>query len=184
MSLAAQTVNFRCYSEETVELHTMSMPEVEFKTTLSVSDVRIRCPLYNYNASNPCNFIAVCVCAVRCFVNTHCCQSWRHWSRLDCETWSETSRPCVEVSTYRSRLRWSVSSTGFAETNCVSSLKVCSLHGRAMAQAVSRRPLTAEARFRSRASSCGICGGQIGTGTVFPRVLRSSPVNFIPPVLH
>jgi hypothetical protein len=33
--------------------------------------------------------------------------------------------------------------------------------GRAMAQAVSRRPLTTEAR------PCGICGGQSGTGTGF-----------------
>jgi hypothetical protein len=31
--------------------------------------------------------------------------------------------------------------------------------GRAMSQAVSRRPLTAEARVRSRVSPCGICGG-------------------------
>jgi hypothetical protein len=42
-----------------------------------------------------------------------------------------------------------------------------------MAQAVSRRPPTAEAQFRSRVRPCGICGGQIGTGTGFPlRVLR------------
>jgi hypothetical protein len=41
------------------------------------------------------------------------------------------------------------------------------LKGRAMAQAVSRRPPTAEARVRSRASPCGICGGQSGTGTGF-----------------
>jgi hypothetical protein len=34
-----------------------------------------------------------------------------------------------------------------------------------MTQAVSRRPLTAEARVRSRFSPCGICGGQCGTGT-------------------
>jgi hypothetical protein len=39
--------------------------------------------------------------------------------------------------------------------------------GRAMAQAVSRRPRTAEARVRSRVSACGICGGQSGTGTGF-----------------
>jgi hypothetical protein len=36
-----------------------------------------------------------------------------------------------------------------------------------MAQAVSRRLLTAEARVRSRVSPCGICGGQSGTGTGF-----------------
>jgi hypothetical protein len=39
--------------------------------------------------------------------------------------------------------------------------------GRAMAQAVSPRPPTAEARFRSRVSPCGISGGQSGIGTGF-----------------
>jgi hypothetical protein len=50
-----------------------------------------------------------------------------------------------------------------------------------MAQAVSRRPLTAEARVRSRVS--GICGGQNGTGTglflstsVFPCKFHSTGV--------
>jgi hypothetical protein len=40
--------------------------------------------------------------------------------------------------------------------------------GCVMTQAVSRRPLTAEARVRSQVSPCGICGGQSGTGTGFP----------------
>jgi hypothetical protein len=53
-----------------------------------------------------------------------------------------------------------------------------------MAQAVSRRPVNAEARVRSRVVPYGICGGQIGTGTGFPRELRFSSVSFIPPVLH
>jgi hypothetical protein len=52
--------------------------------------------------------------------------------------------------------------------------------GRAMAQAVSRRPLNAEARDRSGVSPCEICGGQSGTGTGFSPSCRFSPVNFIP----
>jgi hypothetical protein len=36
-----------------------------------------------------------------------------------------------------------------------------------MSQAVSRRPLTAEARVQARISPCGICGGQRGTVTGF-----------------
>jgi hypothetical protein len=44
-----------------------------------------------------------------------------------------------------------------------------SIFGRAMAQVVSIRPLTAEARVRARASPRGMCSGQTesGTGTVF-----------------
>jgi hypothetical protein len=33
--------------------------------------------------------------------------------------------------------------------------------GRTMAQAVSRRPLTADARVRARVNPCGICGGPV-----------------------
>jgi hypothetical protein len=36
-----------------------------------------------------------------------------------------------------------------------------------MAQAVSRRPLSAEARVRARLSPCGIWGGRSGTGPDF-----------------
>jgi hypothetical protein len=39
--------------------------------------------------------------------------------------------------------------------------------GRAMAQAVSHRPLTAEALVRARANPCGISDRQSGTGTGF-----------------
>jgi hypothetical protein len=67
--------------------------------------------------------------------------------------------------------------TYFLTIRCNSNL------GRAMAQAVSRRPATAEARFRSRVSPCGICGGQSGTGagispstSVFPCQFHSSGV--------
>jgi hypothetical protein len=46
------------------------------------------------------------------------------------------------------------------------------MKGRAIAQAVSRRLPTAAARVRARVRSCGICGGQSGTGAGFLRVLR------------
>jgi hypothetical protein len=39
--------------------------------------------------------------------------------------------------------------------------------GRAIAQAVSRRHLTAESQVRARVNPCGIYGGQSGTGTGF-----------------
>jgi hypothetical protein len=55
--------------------------------------------------------------------------------------------------------------------------------GRAMAQAVSHRPFTAGAWVRARVNPREICGGQSGTGTVFLRVIRFSPVNIVPPLL-
>jgi hypothetical protein len=39
--------------------------------------------------------------------------------------------------------------------------------GRAMAQAVSSRPLTAAARIYAQFNACGICGRRSGTGTGF-----------------
>jgi hypothetical protein len=47
-----------------------------------------------------------------------------------------------------------------------------------MAQAVSRRPLTAEARVRSRVGPCGFCGGQSGTGTGFSPSTSVFPCQF------
>ena len=47
-----------------------------------------------------------------------------------------------------------------------------------MAQAVSRRRLTAEARVRSRVSPCAICGGQSGTGTGFSPSTPVFPCQF------
>jgi hypothetical protein len=56
--------------------------------------------------------------------------------------------------------------------------------GRAMALAVSRRPLTAEAGFDAGSVHVGFVVDKVALGQVSPRVLRFSPVNFIPPVLH
>jgi hypothetical protein len=50
--------------------------------------------------------------------------------------------------------------------------------GRAMAQAVSRRPLNSEARVRSRVSPYGICGRQSGTGTDFSPSTSVFPCQF------
>jgi hypothetical protein len=54
------------------------------------------------------------------------------------------------------------------------------IYGRAVAQAVSRWLPTAAARVSVRAV-CGVCGGQIGTGAGFFRVLRF-PLLIIPPI--
>jgi hypothetical protein len=55
---------------------------------------------------------------------------------------------------------------------------VTSVAGRAMGQAVSRKPPTAEARVRSRVSTCAICGGQCGTGTGFSASSSAFPCQF------
>jgi hypothetical protein len=54
--------------------------------------------------------------------------------------------------------------------------------GCAIAQAASRWLPTAVARVRARVRSCGICGGQNGTGAGFVRVLRFPLPIFIPPI--
>jgi hypothetical protein len=53
--------------------------------------------------------------------------------------------------------------------------------GRAMAQVVSRRPLTTEARVRVQVNPCGICGGQSGTGTGFSPSSSVFPCQYIIP---
>jgi hypothetical protein len=55
------------------------------------------------------------------------------------------------------------------------------IKGRAMAQVVSRQPVTAEARFRARVNACEICGGQSGTGTGFSPSSSVFPGQYIIP---
>jgi hypothetical protein len=55
--------------------------------------------------------------------------------------------------------------------------------GRAMAQTVSHRPLTAEAYVRARVSPRGIWSGQSGTGKHFALSSSVFPVFIIPPWL-
>ena len=52
----------------------------------------------------------------------------------------------------------------------------------AMAQAVSRRPLTAKTRFRSHDSPCEIVVDKVTLGKALLPVLRFSPVGIIPPL--
>jgi hypothetical protein len=56
-----------------------------------------------------------------------------------------------------------------------------SFYGRDIAQAVSRWLPPAAARVRAQDRSCGICGGQSGTGVGFLRVLRCPLPILIPP---
>jgi hypothetical protein len=53
--------------------------------------------------------------------------------------------------------------------------------GRAIAQEVSRRLPTAAARVRAQVRSCGTCGGRIGAGAGFLRVLLFPLTILIPP---
>jgi hypothetical protein len=53
--------------------------------------------------------------------------------------------------------------------------------GSIVAQAISRRTLTAEALVRFRFGSCGICCGQSGTATGFSTSSSVSPVSMISP---
>jgi hypothetical protein len=53
--------------------------------------------------------------------------------------------------------------------------------GRAMAQAVNRRPVTAAAWVRAQVNPVGFVVDKVALGQVFLRVLRFSPVNIIPP---
>jgi hypothetical protein len=53
-----------------------------------------------------------------------------------------------------------------------------------MAQAVSRRPPTAEAPFDPKLVHVGFVVDKVALRQVFSRIIRFFPVNFIPSVLH
>ena len=70
-------------------------------------------------------------------------------------------------------------------TECLNSFRlIFGFIGRAMAQAVSLRRLTTEARVQSQVSLYEICGGQSGTGTGFSPSPSVFPVSTMPPMLH
>jgi hypothetical protein len=50
-----------------------------------------------------------------------------------------------------------------------------------MAEVVSSRPLTTEARVHARVNPCGICGGQSGTGIGFSLSFSVFPCQYIIP---
>jgi hypothetical protein len=56
--------------------------------------------------------------------------------------------------------------------------------GRAIAQAVSRRLLTAETRFAPRSVHVGFVVEKVALGKIFLPVFRFFPVSIIPPLLH
>ena len=60
----------------------------------------------------------------------------------------------------------------------------CECRVRAVAQAISRRPLPAEAWVQFQASPCGICGGQSGIGTGFLSSVSGFPRSISPPMRH
>jgi hypothetical protein len=72
-----------------------------------------------------------------------------------------------------------VRTSNLTEARCVF-LEIRTEFGHTMAQAVSRRLLTADARLDARVITCGICCGQSGSGTGFSRSYRFSPVSIIP----
>jgi hypothetical protein len=81
-----------------------------------------------------------------------------HQPGVACNSLSQPIRNCCYMCKNHDRLCVPVH---FNMTVCMR------MSGRAMAQAVSRRPLTAESWVRARVYPCGICGGQSGTGAGF-----------------
>jgi hypothetical protein len=88
---------------------------------------------------------------------------------------------------YDVRVQFSLQQTSTAMYLPDVTSKICKVKkgiakGCAIAQAVSRWLPTAAARVRARVWSCGICGGQRGSGASFLRVLRFPLPIFILPI--
>ena len=102
---------------------------------------------------------------------TVCHINWRHHSQL--------------ISSQLSKFQTSICRPKFGlRTFCLPFWIYHMPADRSTAQAVSRRPLTSEARVRSQFSLCGICGGQSGTGTGLSSSTSLLSVSIIPPSLH
>jgi hypothetical protein len=92
---------------------------------------------------------------------------------------------CREVLQSRQQLRkhnHSTNVTSSPSLRATRASKTIQMLGRAIAQVFSRRVPTAVAQVRARFRSCGICGGQSGTGTGFLQVLRPLLLIFVPPI--
>jgi hypothetical protein len=70
----------------------------------------------------------------------------------------------------------------YEELSCHFDFDLDQIRGRAIAHAVSRWFPTAMTRVQATVCSCGICGGQSGTGAGFLRVLRFPLPIFSPPI--
>jgi hypothetical protein len=107
------------------------------------------------------------------------CLEWRYVARnYNCKPSGSHRRPEMERRRERD---WTELYRCFSRCPAVT-FRVCLITGRTVTQAVSRRLPTAAARVRAQVRSCGICGGQSGTGAGFLRVLRSPLSIRMPPI--
>jgi hypothetical protein len=120
-------------------------------------------------------------------LKAYCATLWWRWAvffqvlQVMEHQWNEIDRgkpttrrktcPSATLSTTNLTRTWPVIEPRASDAHVTS-------FGRAMAQAVSRRPFTAKARVRSRVGPCGICGGQNGTGTGFSPHISVFPCQF------
>jgi hypothetical protein len=95
---------------------------------------------------------------------------WRFMNYKSYAMLRQTSRELWTVITSRKQVMWNINIFSYRA------------RGRAIAQAVSHWLPTSAARIWAQVRSCGICGGQSGTGVGILRVLRFHLPIFIPPI--